>query len=79
MTGSHAEHRWCDLPEHRILPAADPGLVREDPRNLAGGQPLSEHDVPCGPEEGGTETGRLKQRPQRNRINHSPHHHIFTT
>ena len=31
-----------------------------DTRNLAGGQPLSEHDVPCGTEKGVVETGRLK-------------------
>jgi hypothetical protein len=35
--------------------------VRGDPRNLVGGQPVSEHDVPGGTEKGVVETGRLKR------------------
>ena len=49
------------LPEYRILSAADSGLVRGNPRNMAGRQPVSEHGVPRGTEKGVAETGRLKQ------------------
>ena len=48
------------LSEHRVLSAVDSRLVRRDARNLAQGQPLSEHDVPFGTEKGVVETGRLK-------------------
>ena len=47
------------LPERDLVPAADPGPLRRDPRDLAGRQPLPEHGVPCGTEEGAVEDGRL--------------------
>jgi hypothetical protein len=53
--------RGPHLPEHRILSAPHPRTVRRDPRDLAGGQPLSEHDAPGGAEKGVVETGRLKR------------------
>jgi len=42
-----------------IVPASDSGLVRRDARDLARGQPLFEHDAPCGAEERVAETGRV--------------------
>ena len=64
-----------DLSEHLILPSTDPGLVRRDARNLARGQPLSEHDVPCGTKEGAAKAGRLKQPRRRCRSGLRPPRH----
>ena len=49
-----AVYRWPWLTSGCSCP------VRRDARNLARGQPLSEHDVPLGTEKGVVETGRLK-------------------
>ena len=63
------------LPQYRILSATHSGIMRRDPRELAGGQPLSEHEAPGGAEEGVAETGRLNR--QRNNLRHG--HRICTT
>src|SRR5690606_3041185 len=58
--GIQAAHaRGEDLPEHRVVPAADSGAVRRNPRDVARGQPLPEHGPAGRAEEGAVETGRL--------------------
>ena len=57
------------LPQYRVLPAADPGALCRDARELAGGQPLSEDVAPGGAEERSAETGRLRAAAKANRVN----------
>ena len=50
--GDQAAHlRRAHLPQCRQLPAPGPGARRRDPRELDGGQPLSQHGRPEGAQE----------------------------